>query len=201
MDCYTRKQIKDAVESKGYKWFENGNYNLNIVGVRNSATEGKVTNKFDDCLTLSYNLDGKEVFHCFAATTDPGTHWVENVLNKDGVAILVPGQYRGSHKIRKHQGRYDALCQKKELKVYRDKDMNDEYDLLEENVHEGIYGINIHKAGSRSAGSTQVDKWSAGCQVFSKEDDFYDFMNVMYKSRDRWGNSFTYTLINSNDIF
>jgi len=58
MDCYTRKQIKDAVESKGYKWFENGNYNLNIVGVRNSATEGKVTNKFDDCLTLSYNLDG-----------------------------------------------------------------------------------------------------------------------------------------------
>jgi len=200
MDCYTRKQIKDAVESKGYKWFENGNYNLNIVGVRNSATEGKVTNKFDDCLTLSYNLDGKEVFHCFAATTDPGTHWVENVLNKDGVAILVPGQYRGSHKIRKHQGKYDALCQKKELKVYRDNNKDGVYDMLEENIHEGIYGINIHKAGGRVNGSTQIDKWSAGCQVFSKESDFDILMEAAYKAKDLYGNSFTYTLIESKDI-
>ena len=212
-NCYTREQIETAVKSKGYKWFEGGQYNkvkkryvveydVNIVGVRNMNTGDKVTNKFDDCMTVSYkDVEGKWLFYCFPCTTDPGKHWVENLLNKDGVAILKEGQYKGSHKIRKHQGKYEALCQKGLLKVYRDKDMNDEYDLLEENVHEGIYGINIHKAGSRSAGSTQVDKWSAGCQVFSKEDDFYDFMNVMYKSRDRWGNSFTYTLINSNDIF
>jgi hypothetical protein len=41
--------------------------------------------------------------------------------------------------------------------------------MLEENIGEGIFGINIHKAGSRVEGSTQIDKWSAGCQVFSKE--------------------------------
>ena len=78
--------------------------------------------------------------------------------------------------------------------------MNDEYDLLEENVHEGIYGINIHKSGSRVNGSTQVDKWSAGCQVFSKESDFNEFMSVMYKAKAKWSNSFTYTLINSKDV-
>ena len=39
MDCYTRKQIKEAVINKGYKWFESGNYNLNIVGIRNSETD------------------------------------------------------------------------------------------------------------------------------------------------------------------
>jgi hypothetical protein len=189
------------MEGLGHKYFHSGEYNVNIIGVRNAATGDEVTNKFDDCMTISYKVDGEWKFNCWKCTTDPGKHWVENLLNKDGVAILKEGQYKGSHKIRKHQGKYEALCQKGLLKVYRDKDMNDEYDLLEENVHEGIYGINIHKAGSRSAGSTQVDKWSAGCQVFSKEDDFYDFMNVMYKSRDRWGNSFTYTLINSNDIF
>ena len=44
MSCYTRKQIKEAVLSKGYKWFESGNYNLNIVGVRNSDTDNVVTN-------------------------------------------------------------------------------------------------------------------------------------------------------------
>ena len=142
----------------------------------------------------------EEKFHCFKATTDPGSHWEKNLLNKDGVAILVPGQYRGSHKIRKHQGKYEALCQKKEVKVYRDNNKDGVYDMLEENIHEGIYGINIHKAGSRVNGSTQIDKWSAGCQVFSKESDFNQLMELAYKAKDLYGNSFTYTLIESKDL-
>ena len=200
MSCYTREEIKCAVESKGYKWFESGNYNLNIVGVRNSETHGKVTNKFDDCITVSYNIDGEEKFYCFSATTDPGSHWEKNLLNKDGVAILVPNQYRSSHEIRKHQGKYEALCQKKPVKVYRDNNKDSKYDMLEENIHEGIFGINIHKAGSRINGSTQIDKWSAGCQVFSKESDFNQLMDLAYKAKDLYGNSFTYTLIESKDL-
>ena len=199
-NCYTREQIEKAMNEKGHKYFTGGDYDVNVIGVRNAATGDEITNKFDDCITLSYKVDGEWKFNCWKCTTDPGKYWAEHLLNKDGVAILKEGQYRGSHKIRKHQGKYDALCQKGPVKVYRDKNMDDEYDLIEENVHEGIYGINIHKAGSWKSGSVQVDKWSAGCQVFSKEDDFYDFMNVMYKARDRWSNSFTYTLINSNDI-
>ena len=200
-NCYTREQIKEAVIGKGHNWFGKGKFNVNIVGVRNADTGDIVTNKFDDCITMSYiDESGDWQFAFFQCTTDPGKHWVENLLNKDGVAILKEGQYKASHKIRKHQGKYDALCQKGSVKVYRDKDMNDEYDLLEENVHEGVYGINIHKAGSRANGSTQIDKWSAGCQVFSKESDFDEFMSVMYKAKAKWGNSFTYTLINSNDI-
>ena len=35
-----------------YKWFEKGDYNLNIVGIRNSNTKGKVTNRFDDKIGL-----------------------------------------------------------------------------------------------------------------------------------------------------
>ncbi len=200
MSCYTRNQIKEAVISNGYKWFESGNYNLNIVGVRNSETHGKVTNKFDDCITVSYNIDGEEKFHCFSATTDPGSHWEKNLLNKDGVAILVPNQYRSSHEIRKHQGKYEALCQKKPVKVYRDNNKDGKYDMLEENIHEGIFGINIHKAGSRINGSTQIDKWSAGCQVFSKESDFNQLMELAYKAKNLYGNSFTYTLIESKDL-
>ena len=60
--CYTREQIEAAVKSKGYKWFEDHNdkgYDVNIVGVRNSATKNKVTNKFDDCITVSYKKEGK----------------------------------------------------------------------------------------------------------------------------------------------
>jgi hypothetical protein len=52
-----------------------------------------------------------------------------NLLNPKGAAILVPGQYCGSHAIGLHQGKYRALRQVKPLPVYRDsnKDMN--YDL------------------------------------------------------------------------
>jgi len=156
MSCHTLEGVKAAVLSKGYKWFENGDYNLNIVGIRNSETENQVTNKFDDCVTVSYKVDGEWNFHCFKATTDPGTHWVENILNKDGVAILVPGQYRGSHTIGLHQSKYEALRQKKPLKVYRDKNKDDVYDLIEENIHEGIYGINIHRATAHGE-SKQID--------------------------------------------
>ena len=34
----TREIIEQGVKGKGFKWFESGDYNLNIVGVRNSNT-------------------------------------------------------------------------------------------------------------------------------------------------------------------
>jgi hypothetical protein len=84
--------------------------------------------------------------------------------------------------------------------VYRDDNRDEHYDLDESTVQEGIFGINIHKAGKFENGSTQIDKWSAGCQVFSKQSDFYEFMEICNKAKDVWGNSFTYTLIESTDI-
>ena len=196
-----RDQIEKTMERKDYLYFKNGDYNLNIVGVRNSTTQNKVTNRFDDKMTLSYKVNGVWKFHVYDCTTDPGTHWVENILSKDGVAILKPGQYRGSHIIRKHQGRYEALGQHKPMKVYRDNNRDHNYDLDEKSIKEGIFGINIHRA-TKYAGkkSTQIDKWSAGCQVIASNDDWKEFMSICRKSRDKWGNSFTYTLLNSNEI-
>ena len=201
MNRPTRQQIETAVKAKGYKWFENGDYNLNIVGVRNGETGNEVTNKFDDFLTLSYKVDGEWNYHSFDATTDPGKHWVENVMNEDGVAILKENQYRGSHKIGLHQGKYEALRQQKPVQVYRDNDLDGNYDLLEENIQEGIFGINIHRATKyEGRKSTQIDKWSAGCQVIAANDDFRLFMEICNKAKDAWSNSFTYTLINTNDL-
>jgi hypothetical protein len=201
MGCYTREQIENAMALKGYRYFKSGDLNLNIIGVRNSETEGRVTNAFDDCITLSYKLDGEWKFHCFKCTTDPGTHWVENLLNPNGVAILKPNQYRGSHKIGLHQGKYEALRQQKSLEVYRDDNQDRIYDCLEEDIEKGIFGINIHRATAKTGGkSTRVDKWSAGCQVIASNDDFAVFMKICNQAKDLWGNSFTYTLIESKDI-
>jgi len=202
--CYTREQIETAVKEKGYKWFEDNNdkgYDVNIVGVRNSETKGRVTNAFDDCMTISYKIEGEWQFHCFPCTTDPGTHWVENVLNDRGVAILKPGQYRGSHKLRLHQGKYLALGQKKPMSIYRDANLDGKYDLIEESVREELIGINIHRATGRSGGkSTRVDKWSAGCQVIADNDDWHEFLDICQAAREIHGNSFSYTLLESKDI-
>ena len=203
--CYTREQIETTVKAKGYKWFEdnsNKGYDVNIVGVRNSETKGRVTNAFDDCITISYKKDGEWQFHCFQCTTDPGTAYMENpILENTGCAILKPGQYRGSHKLRLHQGKYLALGQKKDVTVYRDNNRDDNYDLDESSTTTGLFGINIHRATARKGGkSTRVDKWSAGCQVIADNDDWHEFLDICQAAREIHGNSFSYTLIEIKDI-
>ena len=196
---YTREKIEAALKAKGYVYFEdaaNKTYDVNIVGVRNSATGNKVTNVFDDIITISYKDEtGAWVYKEWMNTTEPGKKGVMEYHNAAGVARLVEGQYRGSHALGLHQGKYEALRQVNPVKVYRDDNKDLVYD--ENKITEGVYGINIHKAGQDS---TWVENWSAGCQVFKRVKDFDEFMKIVKKSKKIHGNSFTYTLIESNDI-
>jgi len=200
---YTREQIKAAVESKGYKWFNddsNKTYDVNIVGIRNSSTGKKVTNAFDDLITISFKDEsGAWQFYQWAATTDPGKksmlEWNKMGIT-GGCARLVPNQYRSTWTIDLHQGKYKALCQRlANVEVYRDADFDLEYD--EDKVTKGMYGINIHKAGQDS---TWVENWSAGCQVFKRVKDFDEFMKICKKAEKIHGNKFSYTLLQSTDI-
>ena len=199
---YNREQIETAVKAKGYKWFDdasNKGFDVNIVGVRNNtpSVAKKVTNVFDDLITISFkNEKGIWEFYCWNATTDPGKKGVEKFTNKKGVARLVPNQYRGVWMVDKHQGKYDALCQRLgNVTVFRDANKNMIYD---ENVTDaGMFGINIHKAGQDS---TWVDDWSHGCQVFKRVKDFDVFMKICKKASKIHGNKFSYTLLESTDI-
>lgn len=196
---YTREQIEASVKAKGYKWFSdeaNKGFDVNIVGVRNMSTGDKVTNVFDDFMTISYKEGGVWKFFCWNNTTDPGKKGVMEFHNKKGVARLVPGQYRGVWMIDKHQGKYEALCQRLgDVSVWRDSDK----DLIFENmlVDTGMFGINIHKAGQDS---TWVDSWSEGCSVFKRVKDFDVFMSICKKAAKIHGNKFSYTLLQSTDI-
>lgn len=199
---YTRQQIESTVIAKGYKWFTdsaNKGFDVNIIGVRNNAPSiaDKVTNVFDDHLTITFKDEkGVEQFYCWPATTDPGKKGVQQFHNKKGVARLVPGQYRGVWKVDKHQGKYDALCQRLgNVTVWRDANR----DLMfEEKITDtGLFGINIHKAGQDS---TWVENWSEGCQVFKRVKDFDVFMSICKRAAKIHGNHFSYTLIESTDI-
>ena len=199
---YTREQIEKAVRAKGYVWFNddsNRSYDVNIVGVRNSdpSIADKVTNVFDDTLTISFKDEkGAWQFYAWMGTCDPGKKGVMEFHNNKGVARLVPGQYRSVWKIDKHQGKYDALCQRNgNVTVWRDANKNL---LFEKTVTDtGMFGINIHKAGQDS---TWVENWSEGCQVFKRVKDFDVFMSICKKAAKLHGNKFSYTLLESTNI-
>jgi len=195
---YTREQIEKAVLSKGYVYFQdklNKGFDVNIVGVRNSNEGKKVTNIFDDLITISYKENGAWKYFEWKCTTDPGKKAMIKYHNINGVARVVEGQYRACHKIGLHKGQYEALVQQNEIAVFRDANKDMTYD--ETKIQKGIFGINIHHAG---ADSTFVENWSEGCTVFKRIKDFNEFLAICKKARDIHGNTFTYTLLTSNDL-
>lgn len=181
---------------KGYAFFTKGEYNLNIIGVRHKGNN--ITNHFDDYIVVIYNTPTEQnVKKIFPATTLPGKKAMDNPSNYKGTAILKEGQYRGAYTIRAHRGKYNALCQNKILPVYRDNNKDNVYDFNPITIDNGVFGINIHKAGTNSI---NIDGWSYGCQVFKNSIDFNAFMRLVNISAKIYGNKFTYTLINEEDL-
>lgn len=184
---------------KEYAYFKKGNYNLNIIGVR-SNNDDKVTNKYDDYLVVIYNTETGWKRQIYTITTEPGLKLMLNPTNPKGTAILAPGQYRGTYKIDKHNGKYNALCQRnKPVKVYRDNNRDNIYDYNPNKIDTGMFGINIHRSNEFWTRAT-VDQYSAGCQVFNDPKEFTSFMNLVKKSAAIYGNCFTYTLITEDEL-
>ena len=193
-------QIKDIIKVmtlKGYKVFENDNkpLNLNYVGIRDISG----VNKFNDWLVMFWKYRGQWSSFWRTATTDPGTYWLNNPSNPHGTAILKEDQYRGAWKLGKHQGKYDALVQRKEVTVIRDWNKDGHLDIDSGYEDTGFFGINHHRANAKNE-SVQVDKWSAGCQV-TADPHLYDiFMQLCKESEEIWGEGISYTLLNIEDF-
>ena len=197
MSSFDRILILNVLKSKDYKVFENGLFNINIIGVRMNTNR---PNKFDDELHVIYKDDTNSIVHTiYKITTDPGSYWLDNPSNVNGTAILKPNQYRGTYQLDLHRGRYTALCQRKPVEVYRDGNRDNILDQDEDSIDVGYFGINIHRANSSSE-STNVNKWSAGCQVFANPDAYDSFISLVKKSTSIYGDNVTYTLITENDI-
>lgn len=179
---------------RGYAWFTNDTqpFNLNIFGVR---ALGRTANAFDDFLCMAWRFRGEWSLKVWPGTTDPGIHWLRNLLNPKGCAILVPGQYRGAYRLDLHGGRYRALCQRLgAVKVYRDRDRDEVLNMDPETVDVGYFGINIHRSNP-SGWTDWVNRHSAGCQCFANAEHFHEAMALADKASGYYGNRFTYTLL------
>jgi hypothetical protein len=188
----TQPAILDRVRAAGGAVFTTGAYNLNLVAVRSGSPQ---PNRFDDLLYVVYrkNPAGPWTIDTYACTTDPGRYWLQHPGNVDGTAILVPGQYRGAWKLGKHRGVYDALVQRKPVRVWRDADGDAEAEGGGK-VYEGLFGINVHRANAQAA-SVAVEKWSAGCIVVADPGDFARLMMLCRRSAQSYGDAFTLTLL------
>lgn len=178
MKKYKVEELQLQFTKLGYKWLP-----FQIVGIRSKIDN---PNKFDDLI----GLIEKNNVTWFTGTTNPGVHWLKNLLNSKGAALLKPNQYLDTWKLALHQGKYEALCQRKPVVVYRDANKNT---FAEETavVDTGLFGINIHRANP-SVISTIIDKWSAGCQVLN---DPTDFNFLIKRCKESGLKDFSYTLL------
>jgi hypothetical protein len=173
------------------------NYHFHINGALNIYAERRrpyKVNEFNDLLFVSYLQNQHWVEYKFKITTLPGRHWLTTLMNQRGTAILKPGQYLNAYRLGLHKGA-PALVQCAPMTVYRDDDLDEDFDLGKQET--GIFGINIHRA---SAFAHFVNSWSAGCQVFQSEKDFEFFMDLCMARAGLSAGRFNYTLFETGKL-
>lgn len=191
-----KPELLKKIEALGYVTFS-GNYNLNLIGVR---TKNRVPNRFNDKFYVVYEVDGKWHQEEFPFTSCAGTYWLKNPSRVLGTAVLVHNrQYRSCWQLGLHRGQYSALVQTGEMTVWRDnnKDAVADYGGAE---YDGYFGINCHRANA-SRQSTQVDKWSAGCQVFANPTHFSILLDLVHKQKSNgYGDKCSYVLVTEDAL-
>jgi hypothetical protein len=192
----TLQQIIKTAENKGYT-IDKRPFKLNIIGVRNAKATNQ--NTFDDQLAyFYYDNNGQLRGKVAVGTTDPSTYWLNNPMNVKGAAVLKSGEYKDAYAIGLHRGQYTALVQVKPVTTIRDNDRNAIINYFAPTTT-GLYGINIHRATLNKQNKAVIGQDSAGCQVFRDVADYNEMIDLAKKSREKYGNKFSYILIDELD--
>ncbi len=171
--------------------FDEGPDLVNLIGIR-GFSKGKPTpntpDEYNDTIVAVWlDRDGSKRTREFLATVDPGQHFTQDPMRRAGCAHLCDGQY--TYKRGKHKGR-DALVQASPVTIWRDADKNHRRGPGER-TETGMFGINIHDAGSGS----QVGEWSAGCQGIHKGSNGKDWAEFLELLDLHDSNKIRYTLV------
>ena len=194
----TLDAVVKAYEYMGFEYVTDGDYKLNIFGIRNQ--DDKNSNGFNDVIGVTYKEKGDWRIRVYSATTDPGTTSRIHPINVLGCAIMVPGQYKNCYGIGLHQGKYEALKQIRPMSYWRDNNKDNVLDFASK-IYTEIAGTNLHRATAIPGVTSKiVDSYSAGCQVIAAYNDWVEFMKIVHKSVDSGNKEFTYTLFTQNNF-
>lgn len=193
-------RVSDVTQEQIFKAFEKHDYiihkepyRLNLFGVRDPSN----LDSFNDVVGCFYYDDSQKLnFFPFTATTDPGLKMLKAPINSKGCAVLLEGQYIDTWIRGLHHGKYIAYVEHKKVAVVRSKHfdgkLNYEVGMNGANLDVGMFGINIHHAGSHSI---LVDSWSAGCQVIADIKDWNKLISFQDLADEHGFPLFTYTLL------
>ena len=187
MKPITFDSIKAMYTKRGYKFYENGAFNLNIWAIRSGY---ETVNLHDDILGVCYYDEfGSPICLAFGGTTKPGLYYLKNKLgNPNGTAILCEGYHKDAFRYGHHRG-YPALIQNRQLPVYRDYNKDGKFDVNGK-VYRDVTGLNLHTDDTPDF----VGGSSAGCQNIVPRTEFEIFMAVVRRSLDYFPNRFSYAL-------
>jgi hypothetical protein len=186
---YTDKQLLDRV--KTIPNFRSIPAGIWILGVRSSAD---LPNKFDDKF---YFFKGEKFIKVITGTTHPGVSILKNhyKYNSKGAAVVMSDRwYYDLWVYGMHKGKMPALLQLgNKITVYRDGDKDNKAEEIGE-VQTGFFGINFHTNTydlNSKLTQTEINGWSAGCQVSNQVQTYFDLMKMCEKEKGK----FTYCLI------
>lgn len=212
-----QEKLREIIKGKGYNFFDNS---VNLIGER---TNDDFTNTFTDFLHVAYHdykQNQKRVL-TIPQTTKAGTKGNGGALNPistgglniktnqweyiKGVAVLKEGQYPKTYQFMdSYVGwlYYPYFYQAAPVDVYRDGIINYTIDR-DSPIHRGLFGINIHRMSNNGVVTQQLNSESVtqsqGCQG-AIEPEFKKILPIIREDVKKFGNIFTYTLINTKDI-
>ena len=199
--------VLQKVKDLGFKVFGeaegSANYDMNLVAIRAKPQKGRKKIKageFRDLIYLIYRAQGQWVSKCWTCTTIPGTYYLKTAskdFGQNATAVIVPGQYPGSHAVGQHRG-YEAWRQVGNLTIARDGNKDDLIDIGDPETFKtgSKMAINIHRA-SATRESKVNSKWSAGCCVINDPKAFQQFLNtakLQQHHHPKW-KTLTFTLL------
>lgn len=209
------QKILDAMKNKGYTILTKP-FELNIVGIRRQYEGMVYSNTYMDSLFALYKDDrGEWIKFAYPVSTIPGLsipdpktkkkvplkEWKKGgdvlIARRPYLGTLMEAQYLNVFYIGEHCGAA-AMKTKGKQKAYRDTNLGS--DTITYSVKdEGNFGMLIHK-GYLNNTSSRVNNWSEGCTVFRDESHLLHFFDLANKHKDKYGNSFHYTLMLAKDV-
>lgn len=210
----TLEQVRAVMLAKGYRFFEKGDYNLNLIAVRENDV---FENTFSDTLYIAHKVNGIWTMPTLPFTTLAGTlgrggeknplTGAQTGTGVDGTAIVLEGQYPQGLKYITGGLRYpftQFLQQNRPFNYLRD---NDRDGLISRNSavrQTGNFFTHWHAMSPLGVPSRQVNyvhsAWSQGCMGNDAIAWFGGVMPVVRRAVKLWGTVFTKTLLHANDF-
>lgn len=190
----TYQDLKSLSHAKGFQFFENGDFDLNIYFERQTNA---IDNKFGCLWHIAYKHDGIETVRTVPANSKPG-------MNKGIISMVCPGQYLHAYKwiavnpnpTKEYPFNKEFFQLQINLPIWLGKD--GVIDFGRKVLTTPQLGTNIHKQSREGQHIEFVNNWSLAC-LGAIEPEFDLQIPIIEQAVKTKGDIFSITIFESKD--